>query len=44
MQQRQAVVLSDTCRPLEATITVDPLKSHLRQRFVRIVCPLKGHP
>ena len=35
MQQRQAVVLSDTCLPLEADNSVDPPKPNLTQRFVR---------
>jgi hypothetical protein len=42
MQQRQAVVLSDTCRPLEADNTVNPPKLNLSQRFLRIACPVEG--
>ena len=43
MQQRQAVVLSDTCRPLEADNKVDPPKPNLTKRFLLIACPFEGH-
>ena len=39
-----AVVLNDTCKPHLSTSTVDPPKPNLTERFMRIVCPFKGHP
>ena len=40
----RTVVLNDTTEPRLASSTVAPPKPNLTERFLLIVCPLKGHP